>query len=94
MRHSLGVLLGLGLALAQPKRRVIALEGDGSILMQLGALATIANLNPKNLVIVVWDNGMYQITGSQPAATAATLSLAALFWIVRERRRHGREDGV
>ena len=57
--------IALGVALAQPKRRVIALEGDGSILMQLGALATIANLNPKNLVIVVWDNGMYQITGSQ-----------------------------
>ena len=39
-------------------------------LVTSGALATIANLNPKNLVIVVWDNGMYQITGSQPAATA------------------------
>ena len=70
--------IALGVALAQPKRRVIALEGDGSILMQLGALATIANLNPKNLVIVVWDNGMYQITGSQPAATAGLADLVEI----------------
>jgi thiamine pyrophosphate-dependent acetolactate synthase large subunit-like protein len=62
--------IALGVALAQPQRRVFALEGDGSILMQLGALATIANVGPENLTIVVWDNGMYQITGSQAAATA------------------------
>src|SRR5215475_10294256 len=58
----LTVPIALGVVLAQPERRVIALEGDGSILMQLGCLATVANLAPKNLVIVVWDNGMYQIT--------------------------------
>jgi thiamine pyrophosphate-dependent acetolactate synthase large subunit-like protein len=62
--------IALGVAIAQPKRRVIALEGDGSLLMQLGALATIAVLKPKNLVIVVMDNACYQITGSQPTATA------------------------
>ena len=62
--------IALGVALAQPKRRVFALEGDGSMLMQLGSLATIANVAPRNLTIVVWDNAMYQITGSQPAATA------------------------
>ena len=62
--------IALGVALAQPKRRTIALEGDGSILMQLGCLATIANLAPKNLTIIVWDNGCYHITGGQPAATA------------------------
>src|SRR5262249_25101702 len=67
--------IALGVALAQPKRRVIALEGDGSILMQLGSLATVANLAPKNLAIVVWDNGMYQITGSQPTATAGPADL-------------------
>src|SRR5882672_3909352 len=61
----LAVPIAFGVALAQPKRRVIALEGDGSMLMQLGALATVANIAPKNLTIVVWDNGMYQITGSQ-----------------------------
>src|ERR1700758_276017 len=61
--------IALGVALAQPRRRVIALEGDGSLLMQLGSLATIAMLAPKNLSIIVWDNGCYQITGSQPTAT-------------------------
>jgi thiamine pyrophosphate-dependent acetolactate synthase large subunit-like protein len=58
--------IALGVALAQPNRRVIALEGDGSLLMQLGCLTTIATLAPKNLTLVVMDNGIYQITGSQP----------------------------
>ena len=58
--------IALGVALAQPDRRVFALEGDGSLLMQLGCLTTIAALQPKNLVLVVMDNGLYQITGSQP----------------------------
>jgi thiamine pyrophosphate-dependent acetolactate synthase large subunit-like protein len=62
--------IAFGVALAQPKRRVIALEGDGSLLMQLGSLATIAMMKPKNLILVVWDNGMYQITGSQKTATS------------------------
>src|SRR5436853_7227582 len=48
--------IALGVALAQPQRRVVALEGDGSLLMQLGALATIAMLRPKNLTMVVMDN--------------------------------------
>jgi thiamine pyrophosphate-dependent acetolactate synthase large subunit-like protein len=70
--------IALGVALVQPKRKTIALEGDGSILMQLGCLATIANLAPKNLIVVVWDNGMYQITGSQPAATAGKADLVEI----------------
>jgi thiamine pyrophosphate-dependent acetolactate synthase large subunit-like protein len=74
----LAVPIALGVALAQPQRRVIALEGDGSILMQLGALATVATLAPKNLVIVVMDNGLYQITGSQPTATAFKADIAAI----------------
>jgi thiamine pyrophosphate-dependent acetolactate synthase large subunit-like protein len=61
--------IALGVALAQPHRRVFALEGDGSMLMQLGSLATIAMVRPRNLAIIVWDNGLYQITGSQPTAT-------------------------
>src|SRR5262249_28081860 len=65
-----------GVALAQPKRRVIALEGDGSLLMQLGCLSTIATLAPKNLTMVVMDNGIYQITGSQPTPAAASADLA------------------
>src|SRR6202521_3914669 len=57
--------IALGVALAQPRRRVIALEGDGSILMQMGCLSTIAALKPKNLTMIVMDNGIYQITGAQ-----------------------------
>jgi thiamine pyrophosphate-dependent acetolactate synthase large subunit-like protein len=70
----LAVPIALGVALAQPARRVVALEGDGSLLMQLGCLSTIAARRPRNLVIVVWDNGIYQITGGQgtPAQAAGT----------------------
>lgn len=66
--------IALGVALAQPGRRVLALEGDGSLLMQLGCLSTIAARRPANLVIVVWDNAVYQITGGQetPAAQSGT----------------------
>src|SRR5215216_1992001 len=70
--------IALGVALAQPQRRVFALEGDGSLLMQLGCLSTIAMLKPKNLAIVVMDNGCYQITGAQPTATAAAADLVAI----------------
>ncbi len=70
--------IALGVALAQPKRRVFALEGDGSLLMQMGSLATIAMVAPRNLAIVVWDNGMYQITGAQKTATAEIADLVAM----------------
>jgi thiamine pyrophosphate-dependent acetolactate synthase large subunit-like protein len=70
--------LALGVAIAQPARRVVALEGDGSILMQLGCLATIAMLGQKNLVLVIMDNGMYQITGAQPTATASGADIVAI----------------
>jgi thiamine pyrophosphate-dependent acetolactate synthase large subunit-like protein len=74
----LTVPIALGVALAQPRRHVLALEGDGSLLMQLGCLATVAERAPKNLMIVVWDNGIYQITGSQPTPGAATADLVAI----------------
>jgi thiamine pyrophosphate-dependent acetolactate synthase large subunit-like protein len=70
--------IALGVALAQPKRRIFALEGDGSLLMQLGSLSTIATLAPKNLTMVVMDNGVYQITGAQPTPAAATTDLMAV----------------
>jgi thiamine pyrophosphate-dependent acetolactate synthase large subunit-like protein len=70
--------IALGVALAQPNRRVFALEGDGSLLMQVGSLATIAMVAPRNLAIVVWDNGMYQITGAQKTATAEIADLVAM----------------
>ena len=70
--------IALGVALAQPQRRVFALEGDGSLLMQLGCLSTIATLKPKNLTMVVMDNGVYQITGAQPTPAAAATDLVAV----------------
>jgi thiamine pyrophosphate-dependent acetolactate synthase large subunit-like protein len=70
--------IALGVALAQPNRRVFALEGDGSLLMQLGCLSTIATLKPKNLTMVVMDNGVYQITGAQPTPAAAATDLIAV----------------
>lgn len=74
----LAVPIALGLAVAQPDRPVICLEGDGSILMQLGSLGTVAAVAPPNLTVVVWDNGAYQITGGQPAMTSASLDLVAV----------------
>jgi thiamine pyrophosphate-dependent acetolactate synthase large subunit-like protein len=70
--------IALGVAIAQPQRRVFALEGDGSLLMQLGSLGTIAALAPSNLTIVVWDNGIYQITGGQKTLTSSGLDLVAM----------------
>src|SRR6201997_1580729 len=70
--------IALGVALAQPSRRVFALEGDGSLLMQLGSLSTIATLKPKNLTMVIMDNGVYQITGAQPTPAAAVADLMAV----------------
>src|SRR5512133_292380 len=74
----LAIPLALGVAIAQPQRKVIALEGDGSLLMQLGALGTVASVRPKNLLIIVWDNGSYQITGSQPTLTSSSVDLVAM----------------
>ncbi len=74
----LAVPIGLGLALAQPQRRVVVLEGDGSLLMSLGCLATVAAVAPSNLTVVAWDNGLYQITGNQPAATSGPVDLVAV----------------
>src|SRR3979409_1183606 len=70
--------IALGVALAQPKRRVFALEGDGWILMQMGCLSTIAALAPKNLTLIVMDNGIYQITGAQPTPAAAVTDIVAI----------------
>lgn len=70
--------IALGVALAQPRRKVFALDGDGSILMQLGALGTVAAVAPSNLCIVLWDNGIYQITGSQKTLTSGVADLVAI----------------
>ena len=70
--------IALGVALAQPNRRVIGIEGDGSILMQLGCLATIAAQAQKNLTIIIMDNGVYQITGKQPTLTSRGADIVAI----------------
>jgi sulfopyruvate decarboxylase subunit beta len=70
--------LGLGLALAQPDRRVIVCNGDGSMLMNLGSLASIAGARATNLVVLVFDNGVYEVTGSQPVPAAGRVDFAAI----------------
>src|SRR5258706_9582805 len=74
----LAIPIAFGVALAQPRRHVIALEGDGSLLMQLSCLTTVAALKPANLTMVIMDNGLYQITGGQPTAAARIADYVAL----------------
>src|SRR2546426_6503216 len=62
----LGASIGLGIALAQPRRRVLVLDGDGNVLMNLGTLATIAAKQPANLLHVCFDNRAHASTGAQP----------------------------
>jgi thiamine pyrophosphate-dependent acetolactate synthase large subunit-like protein len=70
-------MIGLGLAAAQPARRVLVVTGDGEMLMGLGSLATIGVQAPRNLAIVVLDNERYGETGMQATATAHGVDLAA-----------------
>jgi len=70
--------IALGLALARPDRRIVAVDGDGSLLMNLGSLATIGACAPPNLFVVVMDNGEYGTTGGQKTATAGVADLAGV----------------
>jgi thiamine pyrophosphate-dependent acetolactate synthase large subunit-like protein len=63
--------IGLGIALAQPKRRVIVVNGDGAMLMNLGSLVTITAAAPANLTLILADNGVYEVTGAQPTPGSA-----------------------
>jgi len=72
-----GPALGLGLALAQPERGVIVVNGDGCTLMNLGCLVTIANY-PTNYVLVIVDNGIYEITGGQKLVGGRRTDFAGL----------------
>lgn len=72
------VMIGLGLAIAKPRRRVLVLTGDGEMLMGLGSLATAGVQKPKNLSVVVIDNERYGETGMQQTHTASGVSLAAI----------------
>jgi sulfopyruvate decarboxylase subunit beta len=68
--------IGLGLALVRPERKVIVLDGDGSVLMNLGALATIAHNALENYLLIILDNCCYGSTGSQPTCTSQRTDLA------------------
>jgi thiamine pyrophosphate-dependent acetolactate synthase large subunit-like protein len=70
--------LGLGLALSRPERRVIVFDGDGSLLMQLGSLATIAGAAPRNLVHLLFKNGVYHTSGAQEIPGGLTVDFAMM----------------
>ncbi|HET9716853.1 MAG TPA: thiamine pyrophosphate-dependent enzyme [Pseudolabrys sp.] len=71
-------MIGLGLALAQPHRRVAVITGEGEMLMGLGSLATIGVQKPPNLAVIVFDNGVYGETGMQPSHTQEGVDLIAV----------------
>ena len=71
-------MIGLGLAIAQPKRRVLVITGDGEMLMGMGSLATVAGAGVRNLSIAVLDNARFGETGSQRSHTGLTTDLAAV----------------
>lgn len=70
--------IGLGIALARPERRVMVIDGDGSLLMQLGSLASIAGAAPPNFYHVVLVNGVYEATGYQPVPAADLVDFVGL----------------
>lgn len=70
--------VGLGLAIAQPDKKVLILDGDGGLLMNLGSLITTAGKQPENLVHFVFEDGVYFTTGSQPIPGAGMFNLAGM----------------
>src|SRR5499426_812970 len=71
--------IGLGLALALPKRKVFVFDGDGALWMNLGSLATIGLHQPKNLIHICWDNKQYESSGGEPTvATAGNIDFAGI----------------
>jgi len=70
--------MGLGVALAQPDRNVVAFDGDGCLLMNLGTMVTISRAAPKNLVHIVLENGVYALTGAQPVPSAGVSDIPAM----------------
>ena len=77
MLGSMGLVssIALGVALAKPTKRVWCIDGDGSILMNLGSLSTIGNLRPRNLTLIIIDNGSYGSTGDQRTHTSQRTKL-------------------
>lgn len=80
LQHAMGLAssLGLGIALSRPELKVIVLDGDGSLLMNLGGLTTLARYRPRNLVHVVFDNESLLSVGGFPTATSTGSDLAAM----------------
>jgi thiamine pyrophosphate-dependent acetolactate synthase large subunit-like protein len=80
MWNSMGMAssMGLGLAMARPQQKVIILDGDGALLMNLNSLTTAAARMPQNLVHVIWDNRQFELTGGQPTHTAYRADLRLL----------------
>lgn len=76
MSHATSI--GLGIALSQPARRVIICNGDGSMLMNLGSLVSIVASGATNIVVIVFDNGTYEVTGSQPVPGGGRTDFAAI----------------
>ncbi len=70
--------MALGLALAQPKREVLLIGGDGDFVMNLGSLLTVVGSNVRNLKMIIFDNGRYETGGGQPLAAAGAYSLSAI----------------
>jgi sulfopyruvate decarboxylase subunit beta len=70
--------LALGLALAQPRREVVVLSGDGSLLMSLGSLVTAVSAGAPNLTVVLLDNGIYEVTGGQRTPAGASVGYCGL----------------
>jgi sulfopyruvate decarboxylase subunit beta len=79
LTHAMGLAssIGLGLALCQPQRQVVVLDGDGSVLMNLGGLTTMARYGPPNLLEIIFDNESLLSVGGFPTATATGTDLAA-----------------
>jgi sulfopyruvate decarboxylase subunit beta len=80
LQHAMGLAssMGLGIALARPEKQVVVFDGDGSILMNLGGLTTLARYRPKNLVHVVFDNESLLSVGGFPTATSTGSDIAAI----------------
>ncbi len=80
LQHAMGLAssMGLGIALTRPDRQVVVLDGDGSVLMNLGGLTTLARYRPKNLVHVIFDNESLLSVGGFPTATSTGSDLAAI----------------
>jgi len=80
LQHAMGLAssMGLGIALVKPERQVIVLDGDGSVLMNLGGLTTLARYRPKNLLHIVFDNESLLSVGGFPTATSTGSDLAGI----------------